>query len=109
MNSFTPAELVVAPEFTVSILQAMQDSAQAAEIESAYDSVLTAEVPVADLSPLESIMLAEDKLYVVLAVVLIIWFGIVLMLVRTDRKIKNLERRVADQGSGASDTATRGN
>ncbi|HLE57490.1 MAG TPA: CcmD family protein [Rhodothermia bacterium] len=56
------------------------------------------EVPVADPSPLERIMLAEDKLYVVLAVVLVIWFGIVAMLVRTDRKIKDLERRLSDEG-----------
>ncbi len=41
---------------------------------------------------LESVFLAQDKLYVVLVVVLIIWFGILLFLYRTDRKIDKLER-----------------
>ena len=45
---------------------------------------------------LEQTMLAEDKLFVVLAVVLVIWVGIILMLVRNDRKAAELERRLAD-------------
>jgi len=49
-------------------------------------------------------MLAEDKLYVVLAVVLVIWFGIAAMLVRTDRKIKHLEQRLSDAGLDKSET-----
>ena len=47
-------------------------------------------------SELEQTMLAEDKLFVVLAVVLVIWAGIILMLVRNDRKAAELERRLAD-------------
>lgn len=39
-------------------------------------------------------MLAEDKLYVVLAVVLIIWFGIVYFILRTDRKLSKVERSI---------------
>lgn len=82
--------------------QSAQDSVQAGGIETAYDSIWTTQVPVAEPSPLEKVMLAEDKLFVVLAVVLIIWFGIAAMLWRTDRKIRSLERRVADRGSEGS-------
>jgi hypothetical protein len=39
-------------------------------------------------------MLPDGKIYVVLAVVLLIWFGLAAMLVRTDRKIDRLERRL---------------
>jgi len=42
-------------------------------------------------------MLAEDKLYVVLAVVLIIWFGLIFFLLRTDRRLDTLEREVEDR------------
>lgn len=48
-------------------------------------------------SDFESTMLSEDKLYVVLAVVLVIWFGILLVLIRNDRKISALERRLDDR------------
>jgi hypothetical protein len=34
------------------------------------------------------------KIYVVLAVVLLIWIGLVTVLFRTDRKIDRLERRL---------------
>jgi hypothetical protein len=36
----------------------------------------------------------DGKIYVVLAVVLLIWFGLLTLLVRTDRKIDRLERRL---------------
>lgn len=63
-----------------------------------YDSVWAGtEVPVQDAEGIERVMLAEDKLYVVLAVVLIIWIGLVLLIFRTDRKISRLERKV-DEG-----------
>lgn len=45
----------------------------------------------------ERVMLAQDKLPVVLAVVLIIWFGILLLLVRTDRRLARVERQLADR------------
>ena len=48
-------------------------------------------------SEFEQTMLAEDKLFVVLAVVLVIWAGIVVLLARTDRRIARLERRLADR------------
>jgi hypothetical protein len=47
----------------------------------------------------EATMLSEDKLYVVLAVVLVIWFGIVAMLYRNDRKIAALEKRLLEEGN----------
>jgi hypothetical protein len=40
----------------------------------------------------ERAMLAEDKLPVVLAVVLIVWAGILLLMVRTERRLARLER-----------------
>ena len=40
----------------------------------------------------EHFMLQQDKLYVVLGVVLIIWLGISAYLVRTDRRLARLER-----------------
>jgi CcmD family protein len=43
---------------------------------------------------LERYMLADGKIYVVLAVVLIIWIGLVTFLFRTDRKINRLEREI---------------
>ena len=49
-------------------------------------------------SDFESTMLSEDKIYVVLAVVLVIWFGVLLILIRNDRKISALERRLDDKG-----------
>ena len=45
----------------------------------------------------ERVMLADDKLPVVLAVVLIIWFGILLLLARTDRRLSRVERRLDAQ------------
>ncbi|MGB3545081.1 CcmD family protein [Rubrivirga sp.] len=41
---------------------------------------------------IERVMLADDKLPVVLAVVLVIWAGILLLLIRTDRRLARLER-----------------
>ncbi|HYE96276.1 MAG TPA: hypothetical protein VD962_08710 [Rubricoccaceae bacterium] len=41
---------------------------------------------------IERVMLAEDKLYVVLAVVLIVWFGLLFLLFRTERRLARVER-----------------
>jgi CcmD family protein len=63
---------------------------------TAYDSTWTEtrdEVPAAS-SGFEQTMVSGGKIYVVLAVVLIIWFGLVVFLFRTDRKIARLERRI---------------
>ena len=54
----------------------------------------TAAEAIQQSSGFERTMLSEDKLYVVLAVVLVIWFGILLILIRNDRKISALERRM---------------
>ncbi len=55
-----------------------------------YDSVWAA-IPDAPPVGLETVMLQQDKLYVVLAVVLIIWFGVLFFLFRTDRRLAQLE------------------
>ena len=73
---------------------------------TAYDSVWAGtDVPTATPSFLESIMLSHDKLYVVLAVVLVIWFGIVFILFRTDRRIKALEDRIEKADAGGTGDA----
>ncbi len=41
---------------------------------------------------LDSVMLANDKLFVVLAVVLIIWAGIVVYIFKVDRRLVRLEK-----------------
>lgn len=45
---------------------------------------------------IERAMLAEDKLPVVLAVVLVIWFGLLLLLFRTDRRLARVEQALRD-------------
>lgn len=63
-----------------------------------YDSVWAGqEVPEQEPVGLERVMLAEDKLYVVLAVVLIIWIGLIFFIYRTDRRIRDLERTVEER------------
>ncbi|MEM1044071.1 MAG: CcmD family protein [Bacteroidota bacterium] len=56
-----------------------------------YDSVWAA-LPEAAPVGLEAVMLQQDKLYVVLAVVLIIWFGVLFFLLRTDRRLARIEQ-----------------
>jgi hypothetical protein len=41
---------------------------------------------------IERAMLAEDKLPVVLAVVLIVWAGLLLVMIRTERRLARIER-----------------
>ncbi len=69
------------------------DSLPPADTADAYGEVWartgTAEPPPLGL---ERYMLQQDKLYVVLAVVLLIWFGLLFFLFRTDRRIARLER-----------------
>jgi len=54
----------------------------------------TAEIPTAQPSGLERHMVDQDKLFVVVAVVLIIWIGLALFLFRTDRRLSQLEREL---------------
>ena len=78
---------------TIHPFQEQQDGAA-----SPYDSVWAGqEVPEQAPVGLERVMLAEDKLYVVLAVVLIIWIGLVFFVYRTDRRISDLERTVEER------------
>ena len=86
------------------IQDAQQANPQDAGQTTAYDSVWTQQTEVAQ-SAFESTFLAQDKIYVVLVVVLLIWAGITLFLYRTDRKLSRLERSVAEDihGSGSSE------
>lgn len=70
------------------------DSLNAAQ-STAFDSIWAAnDIPTQAPTPLEQVMLTDDKILVVLAVVLIIWIGIMFMIWRTDRRISELERTV---------------
>jgi hypothetical protein len=81
-----------------SVLQEVQDAS------TAYDSVWAgANIPTQDLSGLEQVMLSHDKLYVVLAVVLIIWIGIVILLLRNDARLTSVERTIEEQGIPSDD------
>ena len=46
---------------------------------------------------LDAVFLADDKILVVLAVVLIIWLGLLYFIFRTDRKLARLERTLAER------------
>lgn len=52
------------------------------------------EIPTAQPEGLDAVMVQQDKLFVVLAVVLVIWFGVLIVLFRTDRRLKRLEARL---------------
>lgn len=78
-------------------LKTLTDTTEAG-IATPYDTIwATAAVPTKPPQGIERIMLAEDKLYVVLAVVLIIWFGLILFIFRTDRKLDRLERTLQER------------
>ena len=81
-----------------------QDAQEApASSSTAYDTIwVQQEIPVQQPVGTEKVMLAEDKLYVVLAVVLIIWMGIVYYIFRTDRKILTLEQSIQERSSSES-------
>lgn len=81
-------------------IQDAQDASQA----TAYDSLWAgSEVPTQALSEMEQVMLSNDKLYVVVAVVLIIWIGIVILLLRNDARLKSVERTMEEQGTSFDD------
>lgn len=80
------------------IIHPLQEDTTSSGESSPYDSVWSnTEVPVQQREGLEKVMLQEDKLYVVLAVVLIVWMGIIFFLYRTDRKIDRLERNMTER------------
>ena len=70
---------------------------------TAYDSTWATEL-IPEMGPVgsEKFMLVEDKLFVVLAVVLVIWFGLAFYLFRTDRQIQALEKTLAERSPGQS-------
>ena len=74
--------------------QAVPDSLATPDASTAYDSIWTNPVPEFEPTGFEAIMLSQDKIYVVLGVVLLIWIGISYFLLRTDRKLDHLERAV---------------
>lgn len=47
-------------------------------------------------APVRNMLVAGDKSYTVLAVVLIIWLGIVVLLIRLNRRVGELERKVQE-------------
>lgn len=57
-------------------------------------AVLTAQTAQPVAEPVERAMLADDKLPVVLAVVLVVWAGLLFVLFRTDRRLARVERRL---------------
>lgn len=83
---------------TTTLLTLLQDAAQEARqnTATAYDSIW-ANAPVQQPEGIERIMLSEDKLFVVLAVVLIIWAGIAFFVLRTDRKLDHVERTLKER------------
>jgi CcmD family protein len=62
------------------------------------------EIPRAEPVGLERYMVEQDKLFVVVAVVLIIWLGLAFFLLRTDRRIAQLENRLDQQASSGQTT-----
>ena len=79
-----------------SFAQVATDTTQTSA--SAYDSIWTnPNGPAQAANSLDSFMLAHDKLYTVLIVVLLIWFGILFFLFRTDRKLARLERTLDER------------
>ena len=78
--------------------QTVSDSLKAADsIATPFDSIWAgADLPTAPVSGLDQVMLSNDKIFVVLAVLAIIWFGIIILILRNDRRINALERSLED-------------
>ncbi len=77
-------------------LQVVPDTSQTTA--TPYDSIWgNPDVPVQAVSGLDQVMLSNDKLFVVMAVALIIWFGLVFFVFRTDRKLDRLERTLNER------------
>ena len=81
--------------------QQAQDSLLSNSTEAVpYDSVWGInQIP--EMGPVgtEQFMLAEDKLFVVLAVVMIIWLGIAFFIHRTDTRLKKLEDTLKERSA----------
>ncbi len=59
---------------------------------NAADTLVRHLAPTAPPTPLEAVMLQQDKLYVVAAVLFLIWMGLLVLLYRNDRRLARLER-----------------
>lgn len=81
---------------TFPLQEVPADSGDAASGATAYDSVWndTEEIPTQQAEGIERVMMADGKIYVVLAVVLIIWLGLLYYLYQNDRKLDRLERQL---------------
>jgi hypothetical protein len=74
-----------------------QDSTAQSSVSTAYDSLWTGgNIPTQAPSGLEQVMLSDEKIFVVLAVVLIIWLGVIILVMRTDRHLQRVERSVSE-------------
>jgi CcmD family protein len=74
-------------------------------VHTAYDTVWAGSaMPVQNPDPLERVMLAEDKIFVVLAVVLVIWFGLLAFLFYNDRRLARIERALDERLPGMPGT-----
>lgn len=91
------------PPIIIQDAQEEQDAQANEGLSTSYDSTWT-EAQIPEQPPLgtERFMLAQDKLFVVLAVVLVIWFGIAYFIHRTDRKLMALENAAAERTEGES-------
>lgn len=85
------------PPKIIAGFQAVADTVRESGMATAYDSIWGGNVPTQAPGPVEQVMLSEDKIFVVLAVVLLIWIGISIFLLRTDRRIDSLERSVDER------------
>ncbi|MEM9996810.1 MAG: CcmD family protein [Bacteroidota bacterium] len=79
------------PMQEVAVQSVAQDSG-VAQADSTSPVATLEGIPEQQPEGLDRMMLAEDRLPVVLAVVLVVWIGVLLMLVRTDRRLSRLER-----------------
>lgn len=91
VSSQDPADAPATPD-TLSAADTLQGDPGS----TAYDTIWTEQqdVPTQTPTALEEVMLQQDKIYVVLAVVLIIWLGLAALLFRTNRRIANVEEQL---------------
>lgn len=86
---------------TVQTVQHVPDSLrQSADSVAVYDSVWSAtDTAAAAPDALERVMVADGKIYVAVAVLLLIWLGLLWYIYRTDRKLDRLERDIESDGT----------
>lgn len=86
-------------DFSPILYQDAQEAQEAPSTDGISTSYDTTWAAIPEQPPLgtERFMLAQDKLYVVLAVVLVIWFGIAYFIFKTDRKLLALEKAAAER------------